>query len=127
MFLKENLERGLFSFFHFCPRFLNIYTTDLLHFYGNKQLISTQHIFMKMCQTINTIIKNIMPIIKTRQRNFTDIVSSNFVEFALNVFHSMSYQTPIKQHINIFFMPHSFNILLTPFAFLIPSPSTGTK
>ena len=41
---------------------------------------------MKISQTINTIIKNITFLIETRQRNFTNIISFNFMQFTLIVF-----------------------------------------
>ena len=59
---------------------------------------------MKISQTINTIIKNITFLIETRQRNFTNIISSNFMQFTLNCFHFLRNQIFIKQNKTTCFM-----------------------
>ena len=74
--------------------------------------------FMKISQTINTIIQHVSFIIKTRQRNFTNIVSSNFMQFTVNPFYFLSYKTFIKRNTNILFMSYAFNnIFIDSFCF----------
>ena len=54
-------------------------------------ILSIFYIFMKISQTISTIIKNISVVNKTRQRNFTNIISSYSMQSSLNYFHLTSY------------------------------------
>ena len=75
----------------------------LYWFHSLYPILLTFHIFMKISQTINTIITYVFFIIKTRQRNFANIISSSFMQFTLKSFHAVSYQFFIKQNINKFF------------------------
>ena len=74
---------------------------------------------MKISETMNTMIKNISFIIKRRQRNFTNIISFNFMQFTLNPLHIMPTKKFNKQNINIFFLSYVFqNIFFDTFCFL---------
>ena len=79
------------------------------------------YIFIKISQTIKAIIKNIPFVIKTRQSNFTNVKSSNSMQFTLNFLHFMPNKIFIKQKINISFMSCIFsNIFIDYFAFHYP-------
>ena len=86
--------------------------------------------FLHICEiklSINVIICYISFIIKTRQRNFTNVISFNSMQFTLNSFHFISYNFLLKK-ILIYF---SFLLLLTfvliPFAFSISLRSRKIK
>ena len=81
-------------------------------------ILLTSYIFIKISQAINTIIKNIPVIIKTRQLNFINIINSNSMQSTLNSLLFMLNKIFIKQNTKIFFMSHVFNnVFLETFCF----------
>lgn len=86
------------------------------------------YISMKLSQIINTIIKDVNFIIKTWERNFTDIIIPNSMQITLNYFHivsSITHQTT-HQHI-LLCLILSTTFLLIPFIFLVYLWSIITK
>ena len=93
-----------------------------------KLLTLSQHIFMKISQTIDIIINNITLIIKTRQINFTNILSLNSsLLWILSYYVLLSLYQTTHQTYSSCLMILSTTFLLRPFAFLISLLSIVTK
>ena len=100
---------------------------DFTWFHWLYPILLTSQIFMEISQTINCIVSYHL-IIKTRQLNLTNIISSNSMQFTLNSFQVMSHYFCIKQSTKKFFMSYAFNnIFIDPCILLTSLLSTAIK